>query len=206
LQGFGLGGEEKGQDRSSQFQSLECQQLNWVQSQLEKKRHWGEVTTPYEETDMAFKDYELEIPQEYRADYPFIYNVSFSVGQGGCYNLREDVLLVQYFLKMIWARSEIRPAGRDLKLDGLMGNTTRRWIVGYQRGENLPGEPRYMGDDGRVDRAHGGVFAPQTGRAWTIVCMNIDFNRLYPEYYLWLTGPGVPDLLRYALSAPWPSS
>lgn len=149
---------------------------------------------------MAFIDYELEIPQEYREEFPYIYNVSYAVGYGGCYNFPEDVFLVQYFLKKIWERAGQPPAG-SMKLDGRMGKTTDRWIRAYQRGETMDVPTTvYMGQDGRVDRAHGGIYAPRTGMGWTILCLNIDFKREYPGlFYNLITTPDLPAILAWGL-------
>jgi hypothetical protein len=83
---------------------------------------------------MAFVDNTIDMgSDESQAEYPFVYNVTFAVGYPG-YNCRDDVYLVQYFLKKIWESSSApQPAG-EMKVDGWMGPITDRWIRRFQRG------------------------------------------------------------------------
>src|SRR5262245_38868920 len=81
---------------------------------------------------------------------PMFYNVTFSVGPGrdynwqdddgnwkhahrGAINRRDDVMLVQYFLKRIYQFTPglIAPEG-IMTVDGFNGPITQRWIVAFQ--------------------------------------------------------------------------
>jgi len=150
---------------------------------------------------MAFVDYSLEVGEVNGFNYPFVYNVSYKVGYVG-YNCRDDVLLVQYFLKKIWERSSARPPGGVMKVDGWMGPITDRWIREFQSGATMtPPTSDAMVHDGIVDRATGGASSTEAGQTWTIMGLNFSFRNRYPELYDILPlAPDLPPLLAYALA------
>jgi hypothetical protein len=81
------------------------------------------------------------------------YNVSMAVGPG-CPNMREDVMLVQFLLALLYADPTLtRPSPDKLKVDGVFGPITEKWILGYQRDAVRHGLAVKV--DGRVDRALG---------------------------------------------------
>jgi len=70
---------------------------------------------------MAFKD-------------SVIYNLDDNVGRF-MPNNRQDVLLVQFFLREIMNHPDSkagRPPGNDISVDGLFGNQTETWIYAFQ--------------------------------------------------------------------------
>lgn len=85
------------------------------------------------------------------SDTTVFYNVVHAVGKN-CPNLRDDVKLVQYLLKIYYekAGAESRPNG-TMTVDGVCGPITRNWILKFQLDCNYeyPGEILV---DGRVDR------------------------------------------------------
>jgi len=90
---------------------------------------------------------------------PFIYNIDASVGPSSP-NRRDDVLLVQYFLKSINdQRSLFTPpftalplaAQEVLKVDGIAGPVTFRAIRHFQ--DQAVARGRAVTPDGRVDKA-----------------------------------------------------
>jgi hypothetical protein len=132
---------------------------------------------------MAFVDRRTQIPPgKKKPGSDFIYNVGMTVGPNRA-NLEEDVLLVQYFLKKVWARpGEFAPPfppppEGDMLLDGKFGRITARWITAFQRTERSRGHPCAV--DGRVDSA------PPGGQnefvVYTIAHLNNDFLVTYPE-------------------------
>lgn len=152
---------------------------------------------------MAFIDSSLELGEKMNAKYPYIYNVSFAVGYGK-YNVRDDVLLVQYFLKKIWDKhkTKAQPPAGVMKVDGFMGPTTHRWIKNFQSGATMKTpDPTVMYQDGIVNRAVADSLIAETERTWTIVMLNYNFEVKYPElYYILPLAPDLPPELAYSLS------
>ena len=150
---------------------------------------------------MAFVDYSVGVGEEGKEKFPYIYNVSFSVGFAGI-SCRDDVMLVQYLLKKIWERSYHPPPDGTMLVDGWMGPITDRWIRRFQKGDafDVP-EPGLMLQDGIVDSARGSTYASNTGLCWSIVYMNVRFKYTYPELYDRLpTAPDLPPLLAHSLA------
>lgn len=89
---------------------------------------------------------------------PYVYNIDFSVGPGSP-NKRDDVLLVQYFLKSIndkrdsanppFAPLPLAP-GEVFKVDGIAGPITFRAIKHFQ--DQALQRGRSITPDGRVDK------------------------------------------------------
>jgi len=74
-------------------------------------------------------------------------------------NKRDDVLLVQYFLKRIYEKPEDQQLSRPstpMVVDGYFGPTTRNWILMFQRDYESYCAPVFA--DGRVD--------PVVSRSW----------------------------------------
>jgi peptidoglycan hydrolase-like protein with peptidoglycan-binding domain len=138
---------------------------------------------------------------------PTIYNVSMGVGPDprGFYR-RDDILLVQYLLKKVWEEhgSEISPPlpappePGTIKVDGIFGPITARWIKRYQEEVKKSGQP--IAADGRVDRAHGTV-SSITHTLYTILLLNFDFhNKEQSSFDDLTTDPECPPELIAALS------
>jgi hypothetical protein len=149
---------------------------------------------------MAFVDSSLDIVEK---NYPYIYNVSFAVGYGR-YNVRDDVLLVQYFLKKIWDkhRTKAQPPAGTMAVDGWMGPTTDRWIRNFQSGATMKiPDPSVMFQDGIVNRAVAAQSVAGSDKSYTIVMLNYNFQVKYPELYPMLpAAPDLPPELAYSLS------
>jgi hypothetical protein len=147
---------------------------------------------------MAFVDSSLDIAVK---KYPYIYNVSFAVGYGR-YNVRDDVLLIQYFLKKIWARLERKPPIGVMEVDGLMGPTTDRWIRNFQSGGTMvTPDSTVMYQDGIVNRAVGAQEISGSEMNYTIVMLNYNFGKKYPElFYILPAAPDLPPELAYSLT------
>jgi len=152
---------------------------------------------------MAFVDSSLELGEEMDTQYPYIYNVNYAVGYGKI-NVRDDVLLVQYFLKKIWDKHKYQatPPPGVMKVDGFMGPTTHRWIKNFQSGATMKTpDPTVMFQDGIVNRAVADTLVAGTERSYTIVMLNFNFKVKYPElYYILPIAPDLPPELAYSLT------
>jgi hypothetical protein len=86
---------------------------------------------------------------------PFdFYNVDMAVGPGAP-NVEADVMLVQFLLKHFFEMADRKaqaPRGR-MKVDGIVGPITLRWITAFQERMRRQGIP--MATDGRIDKARG---------------------------------------------------
>jgi hypothetical protein len=115
---------------------------------------------------------------------PFIYNVTMAVGARAA-NKFDDVLLVQYFLKNIWANPAAfqpplpDPPTTDLELSGLFDPETELWIQAYQDNKNSQGEA--IVTDARVDMAVPGGITPVNHVLYTIFFLNCDFQVARPD-------------------------
>jgi len=111
----------------------------------------------------------------------FFYNLDNAVGLGSA-NVRDDVLLVQYFLKTIFdnpsASSKplsplpLKP-GEVFRVDGIAGPITVRAIKHYQETQRAGG--RAIVSDGRVDKAKAG------SGVTTILFLNTDYKTVRPN-------------------------
>ena len=121
-----------------------------------------------------------------KGNLPFIYNVDMAVGTSAA-NKRDDVMLVQYCLKHIWANPTKfnpplpSPPSGEMKVDGFCGPTTRRWIVEWQfmsrkRGHNVT-------TDGLVDKARGSFQSSISKTDYHIVKLNAALKRARPDLF-----------------------
>ena len=117
---------------------------------------------------------------------PYVYVVDHSVGESGA-NKREDVLLVQFFLKAIMqdAMGKIGyrpPNERPVTVDGNCGPQTIRYIKYYQE-ENSKRNIATVAPlkvDGRVD-----VYGSGSVQEYTITALNSTYRaRVEPGMYL----------------------
>jgi hypothetical protein len=128
---------------------------------------------------MAFRDTNITIPDlpNGKRGCPFIYNVTMAVGRN-CPNRRDDVKLVQFFLKRIFGNpvNDLRKPPSHLKpmeVDGFCGPTTMGWITFYQFHVANDGAP--ITTDDRIDRARSAV-ASISKTGYTINWLNLEWR------------------------------
>jgi hypothetical protein len=114
-------------------------------------------------------------------DLKWIHNVSEAVGPG-CWNKRDDVLLVQHALNKLLPHLEIlgadgKPITAYLKRDGWFGPKTQAAILGYQN--NVRKRGGVITADGRISPANKSGWGPLTGNQFTIVHMNRDHRNIH---------------------------
>lgn len=108
-------------------------------------------------------------------ELPFFYNVDMAVGKNAP-NKRDDVMLVQYCLKHIWANPTAfesplpPPASGEMKVDGLCGPTTRKWIIEFQFLALKRGHP--IATDGLVDKVIESFTSSISNTVYTIIKLN----------------------------------
>ncbi|MEO8071774.1 MAG: hypothetical protein ABI686_00865 [Acidobacteriota bacterium] len=116
-----------------------------------------------------------------QADTKHFYTVDQSVGVGGA-NSREDVLLVQFFLRVGMENSPqsagfIPPGEKPISIDGSCGRQTNTYIKFFQveEGRRTPGFATTT--EGRIDPVTTGTFRGSiTGRLLTIIALNIVYR------------------------------
>ena len=145
---------------------------------------------------MAFIDTDIEDPVD---NAPF-YNVNYAVGKN-CPNYREDVLLVQFFLKRIYMNEFMKaqtPKGQ-MKVDGNCGPITCNWILKFQIDMMNGGLKCYP--DGVVNKAGNNKSNWESSISktnYTIRLINNGLRKLEPELYKSLAvHPDVPHELRW---------
>lgn len=111
-----------------------------------------------------------------------IYTVDQAVGTG-CPNKRDDVLLVQFFLKVKSEgpqKSEFTPAGREpLKTDGVWGPASQAYLNHFLAVSLAKVKAFPLKQDGRVDPVVGGRFTgPKTGHVFTIIALNSAYGNV----------------------------
>ena len=117
-----------------------------------------------------------------------VYFIDSAVGQGRA-KRRDDVMLVQFFLKAISKRSDVesgesyQPAGQgDIQVDGVCGKTTIAFIRHFQgvvdRVAHAPAFKPWQ--DGAVDPVPpGGTFGAIHGGVYTMISLNVAYSSLY---------------------------
>ncbi len=117
---------------------------------------------------------------------PHIYNVTHTVGNSKDRNERYDVMLVQYLLKEVYENGFkfspplLQPDSKPMKVDGICGPITRKWIRHFQEQGVVRGKPLRV--DGRVHSAKG-VIGSVFGEVYTIVRLNSAFKHARPDGY-----------------------
>ncbi len=110
-----------------------------------------------------------------------LYTLDQAVGRGGA-NRRDDVLLVQLFLRVQMeeggSEAPYRPPGRKpLEIDGICGDETLAYIRFFQE-EAKRRFPTAPVPDGRVDPILSGTaFASITHQMYMIVTLNIGYRQ-----------------------------
>ncbi len=117
-----------------------------------------------------------------------VYFIDGAVGQGRA-NSRDDVMLVQFFLKAISTRADTEsgesyqpPGQRGIQVDGVCGATTIAYIRHFQgvtdRSAKSPALKPWQ--DGAVDPVPpGGRFGSVHGGVFTIISLNVAYASLY---------------------------
>lgn len=118
------------------------------------------------------------------------FDLDKSVGVGSV-NQRDDVKLVQYFLREIYAAKFATPPGPSLEMDGWIGPITISWIRKFQADVNVHGHKYAVTEefknpaikkctvDGRVDVILNSTSLGQiSGTPYTIIWMNQILKKL----------------------------
>jgi len=102
-----------------------------------------------------------------------------------CPNQSDDVKLVQYLLKAFYdvQPPHVRPHG-EMKIDGLCGAVTNRWILQFQRDCNRATGEQILLVDNRVDKVLnknpvGGI----SRKMYTLAMLNINVKHYCPEVW-----------------------
>ena len=106
-----------------------------------------------------------------------------------CPNQPDDVKLVQYLLKAFYdfQPPHVRPKG-EMKIDGLCGPVTNRWILQFQRDCNLAGGDQVLLMDNRVDKVlNKNLIGSISGKMYTLAMLNINVKHYSPE--VWAKAP-----------------
>ena len=111
-----------------------------------------------------------------------LYTVDMAVGVG-CPNRRDDVLLVQFFLKVVSEGPETalyKPPGQPpMATDGAWGRISQAYLNQYISANSAvnPGAP--LTQDGRVDPVmNGRFFGSRTGNLYTILALNASYRKV----------------------------
>jgi hypothetical protein len=120
-------------------------------------------------------------------DDPDIYYVVDDAVGPSCANRRDDVMLVQFFLRIFADRDDrYRPAGaKDLAISGVFSDQTAAYLKQYAEEGNRQQKGLMMvKSDGRVDSpvGSGSQFIPGgSGSDWVIIRMNLNYQRWFPK-------------------------
>ena len=141
--------------------------------------------------------------------FPFMYNVTMAVGKDSA-NKRDDVMLVQYCLKHIWANpTRFSPAlppppKGDMTVDGICGPTTRRWIVEFQIHSIRRGHA--VAVDGIVDSLKDSTISSISQTTYTIALLNSALKQARPDLFQNIAlDPEAPAELKLALGLVLPA-
>ena len=116
-----------------------------------------------------------------RPDTKHLYSVDNSVGLG-CPNKRDDVLLVQFFLKVatlsVPTSAGYNPPGEKLiSVDGNCGPQTIRYIKFFQEEGNRRNPGSQTTTDNRVDPVLTGTpFGSISNKLYTIIALNLTYR------------------------------
>jgi len=121
----------------------------------------------------------------------------------GIRNNKDDVMLVQHFLKVVAAnptkfKRPFHPPKKfpNMKVDGIYGDQTAAWIGAFQN--HLHNLPLNVLRDGVVDRVRNGIQNSPNGFLWTMVMLNVTMGQVTGEanWDQWWKDATVPALLR----------
>jgi hypothetical protein len=111
-----------------------------------------------------------------------VYTNDQAVGNG-CPNRRDDVLLVQFFLKVISdgpGKGDFTPTGRGpLSIDGLWGPISQAFLNQYIAVNSAENPTSPLTRDGRVDPVvNGRVSGSRSGHVYTILALNNTYKNV----------------------------
>lgn len=112
----------------------------------------------------------------YDGEPRIVYAVDQAVGTG-CPNRREDVLLVQYFLKIASEGPQSNlyslPGRPAMECDGLWGTNSQAYLNKYIAANSSANPNSPLTADGRVDApVNGKLFGSKSGHLYTILALN----------------------------------
>ncbi|MBI2480783.1 MAG: hypothetical protein HYV60_19795 [Planctomycetia bacterium] len=124
------------------------------------------------------------------------YNLDAAVGPG-CANRRDDVVLVQFFLREAYKANPLAfPGGPLVDINGKPDTATFTAIRCFQKAWGAIGT-----QDGQVDPATGKAIASISKTQYTIVNLNLTFRGVRPQDYPKLSQVG-PIEIRHLLVPP----
>jgi|ERR1700722_5147573 hypothetical protein len=111
---------------------------------------------------------------------PVLYAIDQAVGSG-CPNRRDDVLLVQFLLKVVSEgpkKDKYTPPGRGpIQCDGAWGPISQAYLNQYIAANSASNPNSPLTKDGRVDPVVAGNFTgSRTGNLYTIVALNHSYK------------------------------
>ncbi len=139
----------------------------------------------------------LMAPQPSNPQLPTFFNVNGVVGTAPAANQREDVLLVQYYLKLVGVAGQGAPtplftACNAVCVTGVIDPPTITAITLYQQQRKMKNPNVVV--DGRVSPAKGGY---SYGAVWTIVHMNEIVHERHQNLWPRIDKiPGCPEELK----------
>jgi hypothetical protein len=133
-------------------------------------------------------------------DDPDPYFVNEEAVGPNCPNRRDDVLLVQFFLRALSDRdNRYRPEkAKDLSVTGIYTADTTAYAKAYvAEGNRQKAALQPVSDDGRVDSPvkTGSLFSPSSQMIYVILRMNLDYKRAWPKRRL-TSSPNFPKELK----------
>ncbi len=120
-----------------------------------------------------------------KPDFVHLYSGDKSVGRGGV-NAREDVLLVQFFLRVVMEDSPksegYRPPNETpITIDGNCGPQTIRYILYFQQEGNRRNPDGQTTVDGVIDPVVGAkLIGSISGTFYTILALNANYRHRRP--------------------------
>jgi hypothetical protein len=104
------------------------------------------------------------------------YNIDRAVGRG-CPNGREDVLLVQLFLRRVLeGYNDPVPGEKPLLIDGSYGSQTQRYIDHWQKGTNLVNPTAVVADGVISSISERSGLGSRSGRVFGLILLNIQYS------------------------------
>jgi len=132
---------------------------------------------------------------------PVFYNLVHAVGKN-CPNMSDDVKLVQYLLKSLYAKlSPAKPSG-EIEVTGACDSTTMNWILQFQM-QAAKQNPGKILVDNRIDRIRQKDFIGSLSHTvYTLAALNASCITYCPE--AWIATPALIHL-ENPLNVPPPS-